>query len=148
MYPKNGCPFVHVVAQIYLDPESHLALGRALKPSAWQEGVLIGGSRLELSQSTHDGGRPSQSPVDSVDTPGYKMPLMHTTPEQRTQSFSQLEGRRLHARIVIQEEDHLIPLMVAVGARRKRTSHLLFIMKKDFRWNDPHSSFRFGIKRF
>jgi aromatic ring-opening dioxygenase catalytic subunit (LigB family) len=138
MYPKADVPLVQLSLKSNLDPEEHLALGRALKPLR-EEGVLIVGSGLSYHNLRMMGPQ-AKVPSTAFDT-WLQNALMHTTPEQRTQSLVDWE-QAPYARICHPREDHLIPLMVAVGAAENAQATCVYHEKGIF-GGTTASSFRF-----
>ncbi|MBJ7536098.1 DODA-type extradiol aromatic ring-opening family dioxygenase [Marinomonas transparens] len=113
MYPEADMPLVQLSLQSNLDPEEHLALGRALKPLR-DEGVLIIGSGLSYHNLRQFG---VQGKVPSAAFDAWlQKAVMESTPEQRTQALTDWEKDAPFARVCHPREDHFIPLMVAVGA--------------------------------
>lgn len=113
IYPEADMPLVQLSLQSNLDPEEHLALGRALKPLR-EEGVLIIGSGLSYHNLRRFGAQ-GKAPSAAFDT-WLQNALIKAAPEQRIQSLIDWEKYAPYARLCHPREDHLIPLMVAVGA--------------------------------
>ncbi len=111
-WPDADVPVVQLSLKQSFDPEEHLAVGRALAPLR-DEGILILGSGF----SYHNLG---------LIGPGAKLPsaefddwlgatLIDSTPAERTARLREWDMAP-SARIAQPREDHLIPLMVVVGA--------------------------------
>lgn len=139
MYPDADVPILQLSLRFGYDPAAHLAAGRALAPLR-REGVLIVGSGLSyhnLSEFSPLGARASAE-FDRWLTPA----LTETTGEDRSALLEKWETAPA-ARIAHPREDHLIPLMVAVGAAEDepgvRTYH-----QDDFFGGITASSYRFG----
>lgn len=139
MYPQADVPVIQVSMKVGLDPAEHLALGRALAPLR-DEGVLIVGSGLSyhnLRMFVPQGRVPSQ-----VFDHWLQETLLGVSPVER-------ETRLLHwaeapaARTAHPREDHLIPLMVAVGAAYSEQATCVY-HEGDFFGGLAVSSFRFG----
>ncbi len=112
MYPDAQVPVVELALRHGYDPAGHLALGRALAPLR-DEGVLIVGSGLSyhnLRQFGPQGRLPSQA-FDGW----LQQALVNSTPSAREQALLHW-SEAPSARLAHPREDHLIPLMVAVGA--------------------------------
>ena len=112
MYPQANVPVIQVSMRASLDPAEHIALGRALAPLR-DEGVLIVGSGLSyhnLRQFGPAGKAPSQAFDDWLQDA-----VVASTPDQRETKLLNW-ARAPSARIAHPREDHLIPLMAAVGA--------------------------------
>jgi len=139
MYPDADIPVVQVSLETHFDPALHLALGRALEPLR-DDDILIIGSGLSyhnLREIRTVGSAPSaqfdawlQDVVvkGSVDDRAERLKGWETAPA----------ARRAHPR-----EDHLLPLMVAVGAAETETATCVHHEVTAFA-NITASSFRFG----
>lgn len=111
MYPKADVPVLQVSIRHGYDPEAHLALGRALEPLR-DEGILIVGSGLSY-HNLRRFGPAARQPSSEFDA--WLDDAMNSAPERRTRQLVQWE-KAPSARICHPQEDHLVPLMVAVGA--------------------------------
>lgn len=112
IYPEAQVPMVQLSMQHGYDPAAHLALGRSLAPLR-DEGVLIIGSGLSFHNMRMWGPAatlPSKAFDDWLDRT-----LQGATGDARDRAlerWADVPGARLsHPR-----EDHLLPLMMAVGA--------------------------------
>lgn len=107
MFPDAGIPVVAMSLRANLDPEAHLQAGRALAPLR-HDGVFIVGSG---SSFHHFGNFGSVLAVQFDDWLNDTV----ATPSTRWEALCAWEdapaARHAHAR-----EEHLLPLMVAVGA--------------------------------
>nr|WP_315465935.1 class III extradiol ring-cleavage dioxygenase [uncultured Rhodoferax sp.] len=111
MYPDAKVPVLQMSLRTGLDPAEHIALGRALAPLRDEE-VLIVGSGLSyhnLRNFGAGGGAPSQA-FDQ-----WLQDTMAAAPAARAEALVQWESAPA-ARICHPREEHLLPLMVAVGA--------------------------------
>lgn len=139
VYPQADVPIVQLSIRAGFDPAEHLALGRALAPLR-DEGVLILGSGLSFHNMRGFGpaGRDASIAFDDWLT----ATLTASDPETRTEALIAWESAPA-ARIAHPSEDHLIPLLVAVGAAESdlgiRTYH-----QDDFMGSVAASSYRFG----
>ena len=138
VFPAADIPVVQLSLQHGLDPETHLAVGRALKPLR-DEGVLIVGS----GQTYHNmrgfmsgGGRPDPA-ADAFDA--WLREAM-VDPARRDGALVGWEGAP-GARAAQPEEDHLLPLMVAAGAASGEPGRIDFHGQA---LGKPISGFRFG----
>ena len=111
MYPDANVPLLQVSLKHGYDPREHLALGRALAPLR-DEGVLIVGSGLSYHNLRLMGPAAAQ-PSAAFDT--WLNDALMGEPQRRTAKLIDWE-QAPSARICHPEEDHLIPLMAAVGA--------------------------------
>jgi aromatic ring-opening dioxygenase catalytic subunit (LigB family) len=112
MYPQANVPVFQLSMKRGLDPAEHIAAGRALAPLR-DEGVLIVGSGLSfhnLRLLSPQGRAPSLA-FDNW----LSETLVNCAPEDREQRLIHWEQAPA-ARICHPREDHLIPLMVALGA--------------------------------
>jgi aromatic ring-opening dioxygenase catalytic subunit (LigB family) len=138
MYPHADMPILVVSIKSGYDPGEHLALGRALAPLR-DQGVLIVGSGLTY-HNMQGFGRDSSTEDAELFT-GYLDDAIAEKDEQsRAERLihwqSAPRARRAHPR-----EDHLMPLLAAVGAAGSDTGRVLFaesVMKV------PMTSYVFG----
>lgn len=139
-WPDADVPVVQLSLKHRYDPDEHLAVGRALAPLR-DEGVLILGSGLTYHNLRMMMGPQAQGPSAEFDE-WLGATLIESRPEERTARMRQW-AQAPSARIAHPEEDHLIPLMVVLGAAEDepaaRTYH-----QDDFFGFVTASSFRFG----
>jgi aromatic ring-opening dioxygenase catalytic subunit (LigB family) len=115
-YPMADVPLVQLSLKFGLDPHEHLAVGRALSPLR-DEGVLIVGS----GSSCHNVrllGRPEARESTVVFDDWLQRTLVGATSEDRTTGLTSWETAP-QARLAHPREEHLLPLMVAVGAAER-----------------------------
>src|SRR4051812_667667 len=139
MYPDASIPLVQLSLKRGLDPDAHLAAGRALAPLR-NKGVLIVGS----GSSYHNLrmlGPESKAPSAAFDD-WLRRTLEGTNFEQRTTLLASWEAAP-SARIAHPREEHLLPLMVAVGAA-ERDSATRFYNENTFFGSGSVSSFMFS----
>lgn len=138
-YPDADVPILQLSIKHDYDPAAHLAAGRALAPLR-DEGVLIIGSGLSYHNLREFG---SSGAVASREFDKWLTEaLVDSTTARRSELLLEWEkapsARRSHP-----AEDHLIPLMVAVGAAEHdagtRTYH-----EDGFMGAITSSSYRFG----
>lgn len=139
MYPKADMPVVQLSILKKFDPMAHVEAGRALAPLR-DEGILILGSGL----SYHNLGQ--MGPKAAVPSKAFDAWLQETvlrsSPEERV---ARLKGwsKAPSARLAHPREDHLLPLMVAVGAAEAEKAALVY-HEEAFMGGWCVSSFRFG----
>lgn len=139
IYPDADVPIVQLSTRSGFDPSAHLELGRTLAPLR-DEGILIIGSGLSYHnmQGFGPAGREPSVAFDDWLT----ATLTGSDSDVRTRALIDWEAAP-SARIAHPSEDHLIPLMVAVGAAEHdvgtRTYH-----QDDFMGSVAASSYRFG----
>lgn len=141
LYPDEDIPVVQLSLDARFDPGSHLAVGRALAPLR-DEGVLIIGSGLSYHNlGAMRGGTSAFAPSRQFDA-WLQQTLLHATPDARAAQLMAWE-RAPSARAAHPREDHLIPLMVAVGAAADEPGALTY-HQSDLLGGITASSFRFG----
>jgi aromatic ring-opening dioxygenase catalytic subunit (LigB family) len=121
MYPQAHVPVLQMSLRSGLDPAEHLALGRALAPLR-DEDVLIVGSGLSY-HNLRRMGEPGRVPSQAFDA--WLQATMASAPEQREQALLHWEQAPA-ARISHPREEHLLPLMVAVGSARGDTARCVY----------------------
>ena len=112
MYPDAQVPVLQLSLKLPYDAAEHLAVGRALQPLR-DEGVLILGSGLSFHNLRLRGPQ-AAAPSEAFDRWLHDT-LEHQPPVARSQRLVAWEQAPA-ARIAHPSEDHLLPLMVAVGA--------------------------------
>jgi len=141
VYPEALTPVVQLSLRRDLDPGAHLAAGRALAPLR-DEGVLIIGSGLSYHNLRQFG--PSGA-VASRAFDGWLQEAMARGPVERSAALVRWDqapmARKAHPR-----EEHLLPLMVAVGAAEQEPAACVY-HEEDFFGSLTVSSFRFGNRR-
>ena len=139
IYPEADVPVLQLSIRRDYDVDAHLAAGRALAPLR-DEGVLVVGSGL----SYHNLRRFGAAGVD----PSREFDAWLT--EAVCGSTSEERNRRLRgwtaapsARLAHPDEDHLIPLLVAVGAAEGEAGERVY-HEDSFLGGLTVSSYRFG----
>lgn len=112
VYPAADVPVLQLSIRSDYDPEAHLAAGRALAPLR-REGVLIVGSGLSYHNLRLMGARGSV-PSREFDAWLTQAVCGHTSAERS--SLLREWAAAPSARVAHPREDHLLPLLVAVGA--------------------------------
>ncbi|MEZ5924176.1 MAG: class III extradiol ring-cleavage dioxygenase [Hyphomicrobiaceae bacterium] len=138
MYPEADVPLLQVAIRHGYDPEVHLALGRALAPLR-DEGVLIVGSGLSY-HNLRLFGPGAKEPSAAFDA--WLDAALMSAPEARVAALKDWESAPA-ARICHPQEDHLIPLMAAVGAAEREPATRVYHDTNVF-GGVTASSYRFG----
>jgi len=120
------------------DPAEHLAIGRALAPLR-DEGVLIVGSGLSW-HNLRMFGPAASAPSRAFD--GWLDETLAASPEERTRRLQGWETAPA-ARLAHPQEDHFVPLMVAVGAAEDEKATRVY-HEDGFMGGVTASSYRFG----
>ena len=140
IYPQANVPVVQLSLKAGLDPATHLALGRAIAPLR-DEGVLIVGSGLSYHNLRQFFSPRGWAPSREFDA-WLGGVLLGGRPMDRDKLLAAWEAAPA-ARAAHPREEHLIPLMVAVGAAgndpAERTYH-----EKDFLGGLTVSSYCFS----
>ena len=139
VYPKADVPVVQLSLKRGYDPQEHIAVGRALA-SLRDEGVLIIGSGLSY-HNLRAFGPAAKVPSTAFDQ-WLQQTLLGTSPEERAAGLLAWEAapaaRQAHPR-----EEHLLPLMVAVGAAGNDAATCVY-HEDAFMGGVAVSSFMFG----
>lgn len=138
-WPDASMPIVQLSIRHGFDPVEHLAVGRALAPLR-DDGVLIVGSGLSF-HNMRGFGPAGRDPSHRFDQ-WLTETLTHTSGSTRSERLTDWD-QAPSARIAHPSEDHLIPLMVAVGAAEQATGTRTY-HQDDFMGSVAVSSFRFG----
>jgi aromatic ring-opening dioxygenase catalytic subunit (LigB family) len=140
MYPEANVPVVQLSLKSGLDPATHVALGRALTPLR-DDGVLIVGSGLTYHNLRAFFSPRSWAPSREFDQ-WLNGTLVGGTPEQRVQRLLNWESAP-SARAAHPREEHLLPLMVSVGAAGNDPAALSY-HEREFLGGLWVSNYRFG----
>jgi aromatic ring-opening dioxygenase catalytic subunit (LigB family) len=138
MYPQADVPIVQLSLKHGYDPAEHLAIGRALAPLR-DEGVLIVGSGLSF-HNLRMWGAAARAPSEAFDA--WLDETMRAGAEERRLRLEQWE-KAPAARLAHPEEDHFVPLMVALGAAEDERATRVY-HERDFMGGVTASSYRFG----
>ncbi len=140
LYPDEDIPVVQLSLDAGFDPALHIAVGQALAPLR-DEGVLMVGSGQSYHNLSNIGGAEGCEASRQFDD-WLQQTLIHSAPDTRMARLLRWEqapaARRAHPR-----EDHLLPLMVVVGAAEDEAGALSY-HQNDFIGGITASSFRFG----
>ncbi len=142
-FPQANIPVVQVSLRGDYDSEAHLRLGRALAPLR-EQGVLIlgSGSSYHNLRAMLSAGPDPQVRSDSAEFDAWLQETLAVAPAERSRRLRDWE-RAPHARQVHPDEDHLLPLHVAVGAAEQEPAELVY-SQADFFGGIHVSSYRFG----
>ena len=139
IYPQAQVPTVQLSLLRGLDPAAHLALGRALAPLR-DEDVLIVGSGLSY-HNLRAFGPQAAAPSKAFDD-WLQRTVVESAPAARTQGLLDWAGAPA-ARLAHPREEHLIPLMVAVGAAEQDAAVRIY-HEQGFMGGLSVSSYRLG----
>ncbi|MBV8593259.1 MAG: dioxygenase [Caulobacteraceae bacterium] len=131
MFPKGDVPVVALSLDVSLDPGLHFAAGETLAPLR-DEGVLIVGSGSSFHGRNAD-------PVAAASFDQWLETVLADPDRRRPRLIDWAKAPG--ARISHPREEHLLPLMVAVGAAASAPGRRL--SRDDFR-QMPISNFMFG----
>ena len=139
VFPDADVPVVQLSLKHGFDPVAHLEMGRALAPLR-SEGVLIIGSGLSFHNLRQfgEGGRFASHAFDDW----LQFTLLTLTPSERTAAVVNWAGAP-YARMAHPREEHLLPLMVALGAAESEQAACVY-HEDEFFGSLAVSSFRFG----
>jgi aromatic ring-opening dioxygenase catalytic subunit (LigB family) len=112
IYPDADVPVLQLSLRHGYDPQDHIAVGRALAPLR-DEGVLILGSGLSYHNLREFGPR-AREPSAAFDR-WLQETLVAVSPADRVARLVEWDAAPA-ARSAHPQEDHLLPLMVVVGA--------------------------------
>ena len=138
-WPAANVPILQLSIRADYDPEAHLAAGRALAPLR-HEGILIVGSGLSYHNLREFG--PRGANASRLFDAWLTETLCRSVPEQRTRRLIDWEQAPA-SRLSHPREDHLIPLMVAVGSAEQEPAGYVY-HEDTFAGGLTVSSFRFG----
>jgi aromatic ring-opening dioxygenase catalytic subunit (LigB family) len=110
-YPEADVPTVQLSLKQGLDPEEHLAIGRALAPLR-EEGVFVVGSGMSY-HNLRAFGPPAAPAAEAFDT--WLREAATEEPGERDRRLADW-ARAPSARQAHPREEHLMPLMVVAGA--------------------------------
>ena len=139
MYPHADVPVVQLSLREGYDPAEHLAVGRSLAPLR-EQGVLIVGSGLSYHNLRRMG--PSAAVPSKQFDDWLQQTLVTTEPHQRAQRLIDWQDAPA-AHVAHPQEDHLLPLMVAVGAAGHDETVCVY-HEEGFFGGVTVSGFRFG----
>lgn len=138
MFPDADIPVFQVSLLKSYDPEAHFAMGRALA-SLRDEGIMIIGSGLSYHNLGQIGPMAKESST-AFDT--WLNNALALAPQERTALIKNWTSAPF-ARVCHPQEDHLVPLFVALGAAEQDVATLIY-HEKNFMGGVTASSYRFG----
>jgi aromatic ring-opening dioxygenase catalytic subunit (LigB family) len=139
LYPDADMPIVQLSLNRNLDPKLHLEVGRLLAPLRYEDVLIIGSG---LSYHNLREMRDKSGVVPSRTFDDWLQKTLKSPPEQRTEKLIHWVEAPL-ARAAHPREDHLIPLMTAVGAAENEPAETIY-HQDDLMGGITASSFRFG----
>ena len=137
-FPDADIPVMQLSLQSGLDPARHIAIGKAIA-SLRAENIVVIGSGLSFHDLRALGGHAADQP--SVEFDNWLTETLCDGP------IDEREDKLVHwtnapaARICHPREEHLLPLMIAVGAGADEPGRHVFGGKI---WNKAVSAFHFG----
>lgn len=139
VFPQADVPVVQLSLQAGLNPLRHIEMGRALR-ALRGEGVLIIGSGLSFHNLRQfgPGGRLASHEFDDW----LQLVLLKLTPAERSAALANWD-QAPYARMAHPREEHLLPLMVALGAAEDEEAACVY-HEDEFFGSLAVSSFRFG----
>ena len=138
-YPEADVPVLQLSIRSDYEPEAHLAVGRALAPLR-NEGVLVMASGLSYHNLRQFG---PQARVPSHEFDAWLTDAVcGSRSEERSRKLTNW-SKAPSARLAHPREDHLIPLMVAVGAAEEEPGERIY-HEEAFLGGIAVSSYRFG----
>jgi len=140
IYPNADVPVVQLSLKQGLDPATHLAMGRALS-SLRDEGVLIVGSGLSYHNLREFFSPRAWGPSKEFDA-WLNGALLGGSSADRSKLLTEWKSAP-SARAAHPREEHLLPLMVAVGAAGDDMAELAY-HEKDFLGGITVSSYCFS----
>jgi aromatic ring-opening dioxygenase catalytic subunit (LigB family) len=139
IYPRADVPVLQLSLKTGLAPADHLALGRALAPLR-DEDILIVGSGLSY-HNLRAFGPAARAPSAAFDA---WLENTRATPDAATRSATLAAWERAPAaRLAHPREEHLLPLMVAVGAAESDAATRVY-HEREFFGGITVSSYRLG----
>jgi aromatic ring-opening dioxygenase catalytic subunit (LigB family) len=137
IYPEANMPVVQLALRFDLDPADHIRVGELIAPLR-DEGVVIIGSGF----SFHNFRSVTAAASSAVFDGWLEDTLVGASPEERLDRLIQWNDAPA-ARAAHSREDHLLPLMVAVGAAGDDVGIRVY-HQPDFMGAITASSYRFG----
>ncbi len=139
IYPDANVPVLQLSLKHGLAPDEHLALGRALAPLR-DEGILIIGSGLSY-HNLRAFGPAAREPSAAFD--GWLASTLAIADAATRSATLAAWEHAPAARLAHPREEHLLPLMVALGAAEDEAATRVY-HERDFFGGITVSSYRFG----
>ena len=139
IWPQADVPVVQLSLRQGLDPAEHLALGRALAPLR-DEGILVVGSGLSY-HNLRAFGPAARAPSAAFD--GWLGETLAIADASARSAALAAWERAPAARLAHPREEHLLPLMVALGAAEGEAATRVY-HERDFFGGITVSSWRLG----
>lgn len=139
IYPKADIPVVQLSIREDFDPATHLTIGKALAPLR-EQGILIIGSGLSYHNLRQFG--PAARESSKAFDDWLQKVLCNSSAKERLNKLTNWEQAPF-ARQVHPNEDHLIPLLIAVGAGEEEAGQCIY-HEEEFFSGISVSGFRFG----
>ena len=139
MYPEADVAVLQLSLKQGYDPGEHLAAGRALAKLR-DEGVLVMASGLSYHNLRQFG--PGAKAASRAFDEWLTQTLVKSNPSERVERLLDW-SRAPAAREAHPQEDHLIPLMIAVGAAENEPAEVVY-HQDDLMGGVAASSYRFG----
>jgi aromatic ring-opening dioxygenase catalytic subunit (LigB family) len=139
MYPQADVPVLQLSLKQGYDPAEHLAAGRALA-ALRDEDVLVLASGLSYHNLRQFG--PGAKAASKAFDDWLTETLVQSSPRERVERLRQWT-KAPAARQAHPQEDHLVPLMVAVGAAESEPAQVVY-HQDDLMGGVSASSYRFG----
>ncbi len=137
-FPEADIPILQLSLQKGLDPARHIAIGKALT-GLRDDNILVIGSGLSFHNLSALGDPGAASPARDFDQ-WLTHVLCESSPEQRETALTQWADAP-GARICHPREEHLLPLMVALGAGSTEAGRHVF---GGTVWGKAVSAYQFG----
>ncbi len=114
MYPEATVPVLQLSVQTELGPQHHLALGRALRPLAAENVLVIGSGHMTHNLRDRTPGGEAAVPLDYVRA--FQDWIDARVQARDLEALTGYRGQTPHARRAHPSEEHFLPLFFALGA--------------------------------
>ncbi len=144
IYPDATAPMIQLSLNATYDPETHLKAGRALAPLRDRDILIIGSGLSYHNLRAMMTRNPAAETATKQFDAWLQTTLLHSSPAERWQRLCQW-SEAPSARQAHPQEDHLLPLMVALGAAEHEPATLVY-HENAFMGHITASSFGFGLE--